>query len=138
MVCQMFRSPAIISCETGKMESLQRLRELLDEECSVLLTYRCPYLIPEELFARPSQGAYNIHPSLLPSYAGLNPWTEIFRDGVRHSGVTLHRLEPVADSGEIIASAGFEITPEDTIESAREKADHKAVELLKYLLYGTN
>lgn len=132
-ICEIFSHPVIIQCEKGKKESLLRLEELLNEGVKVLLTYRCPYIIPVELYSQAARGAYNIHPSLLPEYAGLNPWPQIFQDKVRHSGVTLHRIDDIPDSGEIIATARFEISADDTIDSARVKADDAAVELLEYL-----
>lgn len=41
----------------------------------ILLTYRCPYLIPKHLYTAFSV-AVNIHPLELPRFAGLNPWEE--------------------------------------------------------------
>ncbi len=100
----------------------------------VLITYRCPYIIPKNILDTFCLGAFNIHPSLLPKYAGLNPWEEIFAAHEKQGGVTIHRLTEHVDAGEIIVQEAFEITAEDTIESARKKADMLAAKLVKYLI----
>ncbi len=76
-------------------------------------------------------GAYNIHPSMLPKYPGLNTWEQIFRANERQSGVTIHRITDIADSGEIILQRTFSIEDFDTITTARYKADQIAVDLVK-------
>lgn len=98
-------------------------------EPDVLLTYRCPYILPPYIYERPLLGAFNIHPSLLPKYKGLNPWTEIFRNHESTSGVTLHKISKEVDSGLIVLQRTFDIEDSDNIESARSKADKLAAQL---------
>ena len=127
----------IIDCETGRVSTLDTLMRCFSDGVKVLLTYRCPYVIPEELYSKAVEGAYNIHPSLLPAYPGLNPWIKIFEDKISVSGVTLHRLDRIPDTGEIICQNQFRITEDDTLETARNKADITAVELLNYFYHDT-
>ncbi len=47
----------------------------------------------------------NIHPSLLPSFKGLNGQKQAFDYGVKIAGCTTHYVAPEIDSGEIIAQA---------------------------------
>ena len=47
----------------------------------------------------------NIHPSLLPSFPGLDPHGQAIRAGVKISGATVHFVVPEMDSGPIIAQA---------------------------------
>lgn len=129
-------SIAVVDCACGREMVMARLADLVMEGTEVLLTYRCPYIIPENLYACASYGAFNIHPSLLPAYPGLNPWGKILEDGLRESGVTLHRICSIPDAGEILAQEIFEMTPADTLMSAREKADAAAVKLLINLRNG--
>jgi phosphoribosylglycinamide formyltransferase-1 len=79
-------------------------------------------------------GAFNIHPSLLPKYPGLNPWEAIFRNHEQEGGVTLHRITEHIDAGPIIYQATFPIVESDTVESARTKADNLASELVVRLI----
>lgn len=123
----------VVDCEVGRTEVLGRLEHAMNRGVRQLLTYRCPYIIPCELYSRAKCGAYNIHPSLLPDYAGLNPWVRIFEDKVRNSGVTLHRISDIPDGGEILGVSNFEICADDTLDSARQKADIAAVKLIRYI-----
>ena len=109
-------------------------KHIASERYDLLITYRCPYILPAGLFLKFPLGGYNIHPSLLPDYSGLNPWIEIFKNKDRTGGVTLHRLEEQVDQGEILRQAKFELSQTDTIASAREKADRVACDLLLELL----
>lgn len=46
---------------------------------------------------------WNIHPSLLPSFPGLNAVRDAFNAGVRILGGTLHRVDAGLDTGPIVA-----------------------------------
>lgn len=104
----------------------------------MIITYRCPIIIPQRIYSRVKFGAFNIHPSLLPKYPGLNPWKDIYRNQEKESGVTLHQMDEHADSGTIISQKSFMIAPDDTLENARSKADMTAAsivgEFLSYLM----
>lgn len=100
---------------------------------ATLVTYRCPRLIDENYYRR-FQLAVNIHPSLLPRYAGLNPWQEIFANGETSGGVTIHRLSPNADQGEILIQQPFNFPTPISIDTARHEADRLAAEMIVTLL----
>lgn len=106
----------------------------------IILTYRCPFMLPRSLYSSARLGAYNIHPSLLPTYPGLNPWKDIFDDVGKfrertsapfRSGVTLHALSDTPDAGEIVLQSSFDIGLDDTINSARDKSDATSASLLR-------
>lgn len=88
----------------------------------MIITYRCPYILPYEIFSLPRLGSYNIHPSLLPNHPGLNPWKEIMNDASQMNGVTLHRISQNVDQGEKIAQSSYSIV-DMSYECARQKAD---------------
>lgn len=75
----------------------------------VLLTWRCPYILPSDIFTIPIYGAFNLHPSLLPAYPGVNPWDAIYRNGEIVTGVTLHKITMQADDGEVVCQKDFSI-----------------------------
>ena len=56
----------------------------------------------------------NIHPSLLPSYTGLNTHARALADGVRIHGCTVHFVTPDLDHGPIIIQAAVPVLPDDT------------------------
>lgn len=100
---------------------------------TILICYRCPRLIPEEIYSRYDL-AVNIHPSLLPKYAGLNPWEEMFANCETTGGVTIHRLSPQADQGEILMQHDFPFSSPITLESARHEADKTAAKMIVELI----
>lgn len=59
----------------------------------------------------------NIHPSLLPSFRGLNTHARAIEAGVKIHGCTVHFVEPELDSGPIIAQATVAVRDDDTPES---------------------
>jgi phosphoribosylglycinamide formyltransferase-1 len=59
----------------------------------------------------------NIHPSLLPSFAGLHVHQQAIDHGVRYSGCTVHFVVPEVDAGPIIVQAVVPIEPDDTAET---------------------
>ncbi|HTL53255.1 MAG TPA: formyltransferase family protein [Planctomycetota bacterium] len=67
------------------------------------------------------RGAYNLHGSLLPAYRGCAPINWQILRGERMSGVTLHRMIPKIDGGEIIEQLPMDIGPDDTALMAFEQ-----------------
>ncbi len=71
----------------------------------------------------------NLHPSLLPSFRGLDAIKQAWDAGVKITGCTVHWVSPVLDSGEIIAQSPVRIMPGDTLESVSAKV-HAAEHML--------
>lgn len=59
----------------------------------------------------------NIHPSLLPAFTGLHTHQRAIDAGCQFAGVTVHRVTPELDHGEILAQAVVPILPGETAES---------------------
>lgn len=73
----------------------------------------------------------NIHPSLLPSFAGTvapEPQAAALRAGVKVAGCTVHVVTNELDAGPIVAQATVPVLPEDTVESLAARilvAEHR-------------
>jgi phosphoribosylglycinamide formyltransferase-1 len=63
----------------------------------------------------------NLHPSLLPSFPGLDGICQAWRRGVKIAGCTVHGVTAEVDGGPIIDQAAVRIEPTDTLESFTEK-----------------
>lgn len=59
----------------------------------------------------------NIHPSLLPSFKGLDVQERAIEAGVRFSGCTIHFVRPEVDAGPIIAQAVVPIHAADDADT---------------------
>src|SRR6202453_4082538 len=56
----------------------------------------------------------NIHPSLLPSFPGLDPQGQALRAGVKISGATVHFVIPETDAGPIVMQGAVAVGDDDT------------------------
>ena len=88
--------------------------ELESVECVVMAGYM-KLLGAEVLDAWPLR-VVNIHPALLPSFAGAHGIGEAFDYGVKITGVTVHFANEVFDQGPIIAQEAVEVLEDDTLE----------------------
>lgn len=70
----------------------------------------------------------NLHPSLLPSFPGLDGIGQAWRRGVKVAGCTVHYVTAEVDGGPIIDQAVVRIEPSDTLETFAGKmhaAEHQ-------------
>ena len=59
----------------------------------------------------------NIHPSLLPAFAGLHTHQRAIDAGCKFAGVTVHQVTPELDHGPILAQAVVPVLPSDTADT---------------------
>ena len=70
----------------------------------------------------------NIHPSLLPSFPGLEAQKQALEYGVKFTGCTVHFVDELTDHGPIILQAAVPVMKNDTLSSLKErilKEEHK-------------
>lgn len=63
----------------------------------------------------------NLHPSLLPSFPGLDAIGQAWRRGVKVTGCTVHLVTADVDGGPILDQAVVRIETSDTLESLEQK-----------------
>ena len=73
----------------------------------------------------------NIHPSLLPAFAGgMDAVEQALAAGVRVSGCTVHYVTEAVDAGPIILQAEVPVLPDDTSETLRARIQAEEHRLL--------
>ncbi|MEO6588025.1 MAG: phosphoribosylglycinamide formyltransferase [Pyrinomonadaceae bacterium] len=116
--------------ETVVVTRKDRLREEHDAEIISELKRRGVELVclagymrllsPEVVRAFPDR-IINIHPSLLPSFPGLDAQKQAVEYGVKISGCTVHFVDEHLDHGAIILQKAVEVADDDTAESLSAK-----------------
>ena len=72
----------------------------------------------------------NIHPSLLPSFKGLDAIGQAFDAGVKITGVTIHYVDEGMDTGRIIAQAAVKVADTDGRDDLQ-----RAIQAVEHQLY---
>jgi phosphoribosylglycinamide formyltransferase-1 len=81
----------------------------------------------------------NIHPSLLPSFPGLDPHGQALSAGVKISGATVHFVIPQTDSGPIVMQGAVAVRDDDTAETLAARileVEHRIYPEALWLLAG--
>lgn len=109
------------------------LLEILDSAAPDLIV-ACGYMriLRSEIIRRFENRIINIHPSLLPSFPGLNAQKQAFEYGVKIAGCTAHFVDEGVDSGPIILQGSVKIDSKMTereLTLAILKEEHKILPL---------
>ena len=75
----------------------------------------------------------NIHPSLLPAFAGgmdRDVHAEVLKAGVKETGCTLHFVTEDVDSGPIIMQKKVKVEKNETVESLKKKVQKAEQEII--------
>jgi phosphoribosylglycinamide formyltransferase-1 len=78
-------------------------------------------LLSPEFVRKYKMRIMNIHPSLLPSFPGLNSQKKALDHGVKVTGCTVHFVDEGLDSGPIIAQKHVNVLVDDTYETLSDR-----------------
>ncbi|MCM8815944.1 MAG: phosphoribosylglycinamide formyltransferase [Candidatus Omnitrophica bacterium] len=82
-------------------------------------------VIKKNFFNSYSGRIINIHPSLLPSFRGLEAWKQALQYGVKFTGCTVHFVDEGIDTGPIILQAVVPVLDNDTPETLHQRIQEK-------------
>jgi methionyl-tRNA formyltransferase len=92
-------------------EGVAQLRELRPD---LLVVAAYGQILSKDVLAVPTRGAINVHASLLPKYRGAAPVAYAILGGETQTGVTIIKVTPGLDSGDMILQEALDILPDET------------------------
>ena len=78
-------------------------------------------ILDGELLERYAGRIINIHPSLLPSFRGLNAQRQALEHGVKVAGCTVHFVDASLDGGPIVLQAAVPVLDGDDVDALRAR-----------------
>ncbi|MDO4697067.1 MAG: phosphoribosylglycinamide formyltransferase [Pasteurellaceae bacterium] len=93
--------------------------EQLDADLIVLAGYM--KILTAEFTQRFAGKILNIHPSLLPKYAGLNTHQRAMEAGDTEHGMSIHFVNEEVDGGAVVLQAKVPIYPDDQLDDVIER-----------------
>ena len=110
----------------------------LEPDVIAVVAYK---ILPPKVFTTATEGAFNLHGSLLPKYRGAAPINHAIMQGERETGVTTFFLEPSVDTGDLILQKRMSIGPNETAGSVhdrmKELGGQTVVETVRQIEAGT-
>jgi phosphoribosylglycinamide formyltransferase 1 len=93
------------------------LRILDDARPDVIVLAGYMRLLSAEFVARYEGRILNIHPSLLPSFPGVDAQAQALAYGVKVTGCTVHIVNEDLDAGPILVQRAVRVHEDDTVET---------------------
>ena len=120
--------PFLVVDKTTLRETLL-LEQLLEHEPSLIVLAGFLWKIPDALIHAFPNKIVNIHPALLPSYGGKGMYGHNVHNAViaaaeKESGITIHYVNEVYDSGNIIVQARCPVHGNDTADRLAARIHH--------------
>ena len=103
-----------------RLKSEEFLSELhsINADLFVVIAFR---MLPEEVWAMPRLGTFNLHASLLPNYRGAAPINRAVMAGETKTGVTTFFLKHEIDTGDIIEQRETDIGPDECVGDVHDR-----------------
>jgi len=120
IIADKFKIPyyEVRSTKEKKTKYLKILKEL---NLDIMLFLGWYYMVPEFIRGLSKYGAWGIHASLLPKYAGGAPLVWALINGEKKTGVTIFRMKSGVDDGDIILQKLININFNDNINDLYKK-----------------
>jgi formyltetrahydrofolate deformylase len=96
-----------------------RLLELLVGAADLVVLARYMQVLTGDFLERVGMPVINVHHSLLPAFAGANPYARARERGVKLIGATAHYVTEELDEGPIIEQDVIRVSHRDTVEDLK-------------------
>jgi methionyl-tRNA formyltransferase len=105
---------SIQSQECFNINSRDSLNEINSFRPDLIISLYFDQIIREPLLSNAPNPPLNLHPSLLPAYAGSSPTFWVLANGEHQTGITIHEMAKKIDGGKIIYQRVIPIEQNDT------------------------
>lgn len=112
-----FISPGAYRTKLDETAEQEFVRALQEAEVDFVVLAGFMRIIKADFLKHFWQRVINIHPSLLPSFPGLEAWKQALDYGVKFTGCTVHLVDHGIDTGPILGQQTVPVLDEDTPES---------------------
>lgn len=113
--------------DVNTAESIEHIRSTFSPDLFLVAAYG--RILSPQLLEVPKLGGINIHSSLLPKYRGAAPILWAIYNGEVESGVTIIRMSPRMDAGDILGTVTEPILPTDTAGTLEARLSEKGAVL---------
>ena len=103
-------------------------------DADILIVCGFQFYLPEIILNITPLGVINFHSSLLPRHAGMHPGFFTIWYGDRESGMVIHFMDNVLDTGDIIYQSKVPVYPGDTIAMLYDRIWDSSESLVKKLI----
>ncbi len=103
----------VLQPEKMKDHAFQEALAQFHADLQVVVAFR---MLPEQVWAMPRFGTFNVHASLLPQYRGAAPINWAIINGETETGVTTFFLDHQIDTGKIIMQRRYPIADDANVE----------------------
>jgi phosphoribosylglycinamide formyltransferase 1 len=111
-----------IEADGGREARDARLADWLeDREVQLVVLAGWMELLGPAFIRRFAGRIINVHPSLLPAFAGLRPIEQALEYGVKATGVTVHFVDEGVDTGAIVLQEALELSYPAAIADIEER-----------------
>lgn len=111
-----------------KAEAEQAILRNLQADVMVVAAYGL--ILPNDVLHIPKRGCLNVHASLLPRWRGAAPIQRALLAGDHETGVTIMKVVPALDAGDMIAKSILPISDRDTAQSLHDAMAQSGADLL--------
>lgn len=109
-------------------------QQLAESGAERIVTFHFDQILTADTLAAAPGGGLNVHPSLLPRHRGPTPTVHALLEDAPMFGVTVHRLAPRIDAGDIVAQRRLDLPPSVTALEAARRLHEAGAPLLEQVL----
>jgi len=136
-LCGVHKIEILHQNDIHNVEFLAKLRE---KDPDLIISVAAPTIFHKELIDLPRLGCINIHHAPLPRYRGMMPNFWQLYNGEKEVGITIHKINPKVDQGEIILQRQVPIKPGESLDAlikrTKQLGAHLMVEAIEMVRNG--